>query len=314
MRFLSVLIIGLLCVQPNQSFAQELPEDGIKVLITTAHPDDDAMFAGSVYRITHHFGGVVDLALMTDGAGGYRFSTFAEPIYGKNLTDEKVARQYIPAIRKQELMNGGKIVGVRNYFFVDQPDIAKKNDVEEVLNNEWDRDYVGNRLTKILEKGDYDVIFAMLPHDQNHGAHKAATVMALEAVSRVSTDKKPVVLASWPEIPGRPALNYSQLQGYPSTKRYSDTVYKFDRSQKIGLDGRLNYNIIANWLIAEHKSQGTMQNLMGNKVVERYWIIGSPSQNQVSLVEALFGKLNIPHGEDASSTPDGYWNPFGDDQ
>jgi len=309
MRLFSLLIIGVLFLQPNQSFSQEKQAEGLKILITTAHPDDDAMFAGSVYRITHHFGGVVDLALMTDGAGGYRFSTFAEPIYGKKLTDEKVARQYIPAIRKQELMEGGKIVGIRNYFFVDQPDIAKKNDVEEVLNNEWDREYVGNRLTKILENGDYDVILSMLPHDQNHGAHKAATVMALEAVSRVSVDKKPVVLASWPEIPGRPALVYDQLSGYPATRRFSEKAYTFDRSQKIGLDGRLNYNIIANWLIAEHKSQGTMQNLMSNKGVERYWIIGSPSEAQVNLVERLFERLNIPFGEDDSS--DGYWDPFG---
>ncbi len=40
----------------------------------------------------------------------------------------------------------------------------------------------------------------------------------------------------------------------------------------MGLDDRLDYNIIVDWLIAEHKSQGTMQMFLGNTGVERFWV------------------------------------------
>ncbi len=308
MRVLLAVIIGFIFLLPNESLGQ----DGLKVLITTAHPDDDAMFAGTVYRITHHLGGEVDLALMTDGAGGYRFSTFAEPIYGKKLTDEKIARQHIPAIRKQELMAGGAIVGVRNYFFIDQPDIAKKNDVEEVLNNEWDRDEVKDRLVKIMNKGDYDVVLAMLPRESTHGAHQAATISALAAAAEVSPQKRPIVLGGWPAgLGGDDMPKYLAVPGHTLTARYSEEVFEFDRNQKIGLDGRLNYNIIANWLIAEHKSQGTMQLFMGRVALENYWILGRPNVKQVELVRELFIRLAVPYGEEKmEAEKSGFWNPF----
>jgi LmbE family N-acetylglucosaminyl deacetylase len=60
--------------------------------------------------------GTVDLALMTNGEGGYRYSTLGNFIYNKELDKEEVGRAYLPAIRKQELMSGGEIVGIRNYY------------------------------------------------------------------------------------------------------------------------------------------------------------------------------------------------------
>ena len=82
------------------------PSEQLRVLLVTAHPDDDASFAGVVYQITQQLGGIVDLALVTDGSGGFRYSTLAEKVYGVELTDEAVARQYLPTIRKRELMAG----------------------------------------------------------------------------------------------------------------------------------------------------------------------------------------------------------------
>ena len=84
-------------------------DSGPRAWIVTAHPDDEVNFAVTVYKITHDLHGVVDLALVTNGEGGYKYSTLAESVYGLELTDEKVGRQYLPTIRKQELMAGGKI-------------------------------------------------------------------------------------------------------------------------------------------------------------------------------------------------------------
>ena len=50
--------------------------------------------------------GSVDLALITNGEGGYKYSTLAEDIYGLELTDEEVGRKYLPDIRKKELEAG----------------------------------------------------------------------------------------------------------------------------------------------------------------------------------------------------------------
>ncbi|MEO6694508.1 MAG: PIG-L family deacetylase, partial [Ignavibacteria bacterium] len=80
-----------------------------KILIVTAHPDDDAAMAGVNYKIVHDLKGTVDLALITNGEGGYKYSTLAEPIYGLELTEESIGRKYLPEIRKKELEAGGKI-------------------------------------------------------------------------------------------------------------------------------------------------------------------------------------------------------------
>jgi len=66
---------------------QAQSDSAIKVLIVTAHPDDDALFSATVYKITHNLGGKVDLCLITNGEGGYKYSTLAEPIYRLELTE-----------------------------------------------------------------------------------------------------------------------------------------------------------------------------------------------------------------------------------
>ncbi len=91
-----------------------------RVLIVVAHPDDEACFAATVYEITHNLGGVVDQLVITNGEGGYRYSLLAEPVYGVALTDEAVGRAALPEIRKRELLEAGKILGIANHFFLDR--------------------------------------------------------------------------------------------------------------------------------------------------------------------------------------------------
>ena len=116
-RFFSIVLLSLFLLTPS---CAQSNQDSPSVLVVTAHPDDEVMFAATMYRITHALGGTVDHALITDGAGGYRFSTLASSIYGMDLTDPEIARAYLPAIRKQDLMAGGKNAGIRNYMFLDQ--------------------------------------------------------------------------------------------------------------------------------------------------------------------------------------------------
>lgn len=244
-----------------------------KILLVTAHPDDDALFSATLFKTTKLLDGVADLALMTNGEGGYTYSTLGNYVYGLELDKEEVGRAYLPGIRKKELMAGGDVVGIRNYFFFDQEDFYYTQDVEETL-EKWDTDWIESRLAEILKEGDYDFIFTMLPFDEFHGHHKAATVLALRAVQKLETEDKPIVLQTYvrrgQEDAGR---EFDMLKGHPITKVIQGKTFEFDRNQTFGANDRLNYNIIANWVITEHKSQGTMQLMMQNStgIIEQYW-------------------------------------------
>ena len=290
--FIAVALTG---VAPESISAQT--DDGPTALIVTAHPDDEAMFAGTVYKITHELDGKVDLALVTDGAGGYRFSTFAEPIYGLELTDPEIAKQYLPAIRKRELMAGGEIIGIRNYYFIDQPDEGRSDDVQEFFAGTWDTTYVKDRLETAMREGDYDFVFVHLPVSFFHAHHKAASILALEVASKMEPDVRPAVLGGWfYNEEDTTEFHFDQLEGFPITKVSADVgPFMFDLNQPVGLDGRLNYRIIKNWLIAEHKSQGTMQLFMNqDQDGELYYYFESNDDHGKAAVERLFVQLAEP--------------------
>lgn len=136
-------------------------DTAVKVLLVNAHPDDESGCAATVYKITHDLKGVVDLAVITNGEAGYKYSTLAESIYGMELTEEAVGREFLPTIRKRELMNGGKWVGIRNYYFMEQKDTRYSTDPSEVMNTGvWNLAQVKQRLTEIILRERYDYIFA----------------------------------------------------------------------------------------------------------------------------------------------------------
>ncbi len=265
----------------------------LNVLIVTAHPDDETAFAGAVYNITHHLGGNVDLALVTNGEGGYKYSTFAEEYYGLALTDEAVGREHLPTIRKRELMAGGRIIGIRNYFFMDQQDNRYMLDAAEVLNGIWNVPLISERLNDILTKGSYDYVFVHLPTEGTHGHHKAATILALRAVQRLTTVRKPIVLAATGSSKGDTTLQaFSGLAAYPETAvSRGSSSFRFDRTRKLGFKNALDYKIVVNWLIAEHKSQGVMQTLMNQGDYEDYWFFDLNDPAGMTATAALFQAL-----------------------
>ncbi len=291
-RTVAAVFLLVLFVVASPARAQQ--EAAPSVLIVTAHPDDDAMFAATVYRITHELHGAVDLALVTDGSGGFRYSELAEPIYGIDLTNEAVARTHLPAIRKRELMAGGRIVGIRNYFFLDALDDAYTENIDTVLQSVWDADDVRMRLQQIMDRTDYDFVFVHLPIPHFHAHHKAATILALEAARAVAADHRPVVLGSFvgSRTDSTYSFSYIEHDGYPITRVVNaDEPFIVDRLASFGPNNRLNYQIVVNWLIAEHKSQGTMQLLMNAGDLERFWVFETNPPNALARAAALFDRL-----------------------
>lgn len=297
-RWMLIALIVALCAPAvgGEAVARAQESSAPEVLLVVAHPDDEAMFAGSVYRITHHLGGAVDLALVTDGSGGFSYAHLAEPIYGLELTDEEIAREHLPAVRKRELMEAGDIVGLRNYFFLDQLDHAYTENVDTVLTHVWDRKTVQSRLEEIMRRGDYDFVFVHLPVPDFHAHHVAASILALEAASAFPEETRPVVLGSFIGGEGAPPWaelsNYAGLAGYPVTRVRTDVPpFVFDRTQPVRENGELNHQIVVNWLIAEHKTQGTMQLLVNAGTEERFWYFEANGETGLEKTRRLFERM-----------------------
>ena len=79
---------------------------------------------------------------------------------------------------------------------------------------------------------------------------------------------------------GSEPMVFDQLQGYPETRILKDApLFTFDRSVKFGHRNLLTYKIVSDWVIAEYKSQGDLQeNLIHRGDVEtfRYFAINPP--------------------------------------
>jgi len=233
----------------------------------------------------------VDVAVVTNGEGGYKYSTLAIPIYGLDLTDEKVARQYLPGIRKREMMAGGAIVGIRNFFFLDQKDTQYTTDLEQGT-APWDKELVRSRLRTIMENGGYDFVFVMLPVPTTHAHHQGAALLGMEVASKLPAGHRPIVLAASGYKKGQPPVAFSGREGFPLTKvRPGVPPFEFDRTHKFGTNDKLDYNIPVNWLIAEHKSQGTMQLIVNGLDVEQYFYLDFNGEAGVATARTLFERL-----------------------
>ncbi|MDX1672578.1 MAG: PIG-L family deacetylase, partial [Balneolaceae bacterium] len=280
-----------LAVAPFSVYSQQL-DYRPKILLVTAHPDDDALYSATVFKTTYLLDGVVDLAVMTNGEGGYRYSTLGNYLYGKNLDKEEVGRAWLPGIRKKEVMAGGEIVGIRNYYFLDQVDDQYSEDIAIPL-KKWNTDYVTARLQKVIREEEYDFIFTMLPHAGTHAHHKASALLTLRAVINLPRNLRPLVLGTTILRSEEDSTEFRQLKGYPLTEiDRSVGHFTFNRNQRFGHEKRLNYNIISNWVIAEHKSQGTMQLFMGAGVIEEYWYYRINPDDGVTKVREFFKAVN----------------------
>ncbi|MDX1564268.1 MAG: PIG-L family deacetylase, partial [Phycisphaeraceae bacterium] len=265
---------------PNQGLSDRVRTDADpaapRVLVVVAHPDDETTFAATIYKTAVHDGGSVDAVVVTNGEGGFKYATLAERLYGAELTDEAVGRRRLPAIRRREFLAGAEIMGIDSTWFLDQTDSRYSLDPQEVLDpvhGAWDVPKVRRSLRSILQGGRYDFVLTMLPHPRTHGHHKAATMLALETVAAMPPDRRPVVLAGTTRDKDEGRVAFRRLKGHPLTEIDTEAgPWVFDRTRRFGHRNRLNYQIVVNWVIAEHKSQGTMQLAMNRGQAEAFYL------------------------------------------
>lgn len=114
-------------------------------------------------------------------------------------------------------------------------------------------------------------------------------------MNELPKEERPIVLQGFIRRGEDPGVSFTQLEGHPDTKVMEGEVFEFDRSQTFGANDRLNYNIISNWVIAEHKSQGTMQLLMqsGESVIEQYWYNEINGKEKLEKAAEFFEAVNV---------------------
>mgnify|MGYP002381291170 CR=1 FL=1 len=293
MVFMKFSFFTLLFVCSAIPAFMQTPAQGPRVLVVTAHPDDESAMAVTIYKVTKELGGVVDQAVITNGEGGYKYATLAEPIYNLKLTDEKVGREHLPRIRKQELINAGRILGIRNHYFFDQKDAHYGLDEREPLDTTWNVSWIETRLKEIMNSNHYDYVLCAMPDSTTHAHHKAATILALRTVSRLS--EKPIIMAVTVSSKSDTVQRkFVQLRNHPVTRISSGKpTFMVDRTARFGFNDKLNYKIVVNWEIAEHKSQGTMQTFMGLGDVENFWLFDLNAAGAKQKAEPFFEALNL---------------------
>jgi LmbE family N-acetylglucosaminyl deacetylase len=267
---------------------------GPKVLVVTAHPDDETGFSVTMFKVARELKGSVDMAVMTDGGGGFADAQLGSVYYGVNLLDSVVARTHLPLIRKEEIAAAARIMGVRNIYFMEQPDDFYSTDINPYISGKnWDIPYVERRLDVLLRERGYDFVVTMLPHPGQHGHHKTSAVLALRAVQRYKGPGRPIVIAGSPMRNDAQPSDFTMLEGFPETRIKADApTFRLDRAFRFKENDKVSYKIVADWVIAEYKSQGAIQENGIHRTdyeLYRYYDINDPAG--IPRVKKLFDDL-----------------------
>jgi LmbE family N-acetylglucosaminyl deacetylase len=288
--FLMVALFTGATIAQSGASPRELVRKPARVLLVVAHPDDEYEVAGTVYRISKELSGTVDQVIITDGEAGYRYSSLATPYYGVDLTDEAVGRARLPGIRKEEARRAGKILGIHHQWFLNEKDDRFTLDAGQSLHGSWHEERILRVLQQRFRKGHYDFVFVLLPSEQTHGEHKAASILALKAVEHLPASRRPIVLGA--QAGGEDPAPYNSLSGYPLTATDSlRPQFQFDRNTRFGYQQSLSYQIVVDWVIAEHKSQGLFQTRCQQDRFENFWLFTVNGTSAAGEAKSLFAAV-----------------------
>ncbi|MGA2553149.1 MAG: PIG-L family deacetylase [Burkholderiaceae bacterium] len=283
-----VSLAALLTAEPQTSVGGTQP----KLLIVVAHPDDEYMFAATTYRLVRELHWVADQVVITNGESGYRYASLAEAIYGKKLDGKSEGHANLPAVRKEEVLRAARILGIRKHYFLDQKDLGFDAKAADAVVENWDQPRILRFLSNLLARERYDVVFTLLPTSETHGHHRAATILALKAVATLEENERPLVFGAEADPPHAGTQQFSGLPSVPLTSTVADMpIIRFDRNTSFGFHNALSYQIIVNWVIAEHKSQGLFQTDTDKDEFERLWLFQVSGKEAASRADGLRREL-----------------------
>ena len=183
-------------------------------------------------------------------------------------------------------------MAILRHHFLDQRDSGFASDAAAAPSGNWDRPAVLAFLTGLLQRERYDAIFTLLPTADTHGHHRAATLLALEAAATLPEDRRPLLLAADPRAASSPAERYEPVPGQPLFRTVDEMPsFVFNRNASFGYRDALNYQIVVNWFIAEHKSQGLFQTDSGKHQLEQFWLFEASGRDAEVRVRELAAQL-----------------------
>jgi hypothetical protein len=98
--------------------------------------------------------------------------------------------------------------------------------------------------------------------------------MTLEIIADLDARERPATLGVRTcDCEEAHPLRYFGLDGYPLTRTTApEAAWVLDRNTPMHCHRSLDYSIIANWVIAAHKSQGAFQMEFGRRTHECFWL------------------------------------------
>jgi LmbE family N-acetylglucosaminyl deacetylase len=256
-----------------------------------AHPDDEYDMAATVYRITTELRGVADEIIITDGEAGYRYSLLAERYYGVVLTDESESQAQLAQIRVEESRRAAKVLGIRHQWFLGERNVPFTQSTDEPLHTTWHTKRILQTISQRVREGQYDFVFVQLPESETRGEHKAATILTLQAVESLPGEYRPIVLGAAAGNTTGP--QYNPVLGQSLTWTLTiEPAFHFDRDTHFGYEKSLSYQIVVDWVIAEHKSQGLFQTKRLQDRYENFWILGTSVAGAVDKTAGLFAAVS----------------------
>lgn len=243
------------------------PELPLKVLFVAAHPDDESECAASLFRMTREGGSIVDQLIVTNGQGGHRYSALAEIYYGVDLCGDGCGDS-LTRVRREETLRSARILGVRNTRFLNQCDPGPTLDIHDAF-HVWDLKAIRRELIAQIGRHQYDVVLMLLPAPGTHGHHQAVAALVLEAIASLQLKDRPAAIGVQTAH-----TVFTGVEGFPDIQTERSTPdLSFDRRTRLTAAGEnaMDYTIVANWVIAEHKSQGFFQMEYGRRLYEHFW-------------------------------------------
>ena len=89
-------------------------------------------------------------------------------------------------------------------------------------------------------------------------------------------------------------MQFTELPGYLEARAVEGPVHVFDRTQPFGHRDKLDYRVVVNWVIAAHRSQGTMQLAMNKGDRERFFVLDTGTEGAQKKTAAWFEALKEP--------------------
>ena len=143
-----------------------------------------------------------------------------------------------------------------------------------------------------LQLGKYDFVLTLFPSPDTHGAHKAATLTALSAISQMQGEK-PVVLSCQDSLPNATApLDWTGFKSPQHPFTVAPQRYTVDLATKFGFNNAMDYRIVLDWVIAAQKSQGLFQMSAGQAGKEEFTILDTATPSAAEKADQLFRALS----------------------